>query len=293
MSPNKCLTLILAPAAALLAVVLCVYTVAEDEFAVITSFGKPGAIHEAPGIHVKWPTPLSVVNRMDRKIQAFETPMIEYLTGDKKNVLIKSFIFWRIQKPLLFFQAIHDTESAKQKLEDVVCSLTASTLGDHQMNQLMSTDPQTLAMKEIIAQIEEGARKRVASYGMEIAYVGFSRLALPDDNTRSVYRRMIAERSSIANEYRAKGRQRAAEIRAEADRQRSDILAAAYRDAEMIRGEGDAEATTIYGKAYSENPELFRFLKTLETEKKVLGDQTTVIMSMDSELFEPLRGRQP
>lgn len=293
MRRNTALVLVLFPALAFLGLALCAYTVAEDEFVVITTFGRPDAIHDSPGLYFKWPTPVSRVNRMDRKLQAHETPMIEYLTGDKKNLLVKSFVFWRIDKPLLFFQAIHDTPSAQRKLEDVVCSLTASTLGDHQINQLISTDTQTLAMKDIVSRIEEGARKRIAPYGIALAYVGFSRLALPDDNTRSVFRRMVAERSSIANEYRAQGRQKAAELRAEADRRRSDILAEAYRDAEMIKGKADAEAAEIYGDAYSKNPEFFRFQRTLETEKKVFGDQTTVILSLDSELFAPLRGTGP
>ncbi|HPQ41534.1 MAG TPA: protease modulator HflC [bacterium] len=290
MSRKHLITAGIIAAALVLAVLLCAYTVAEDEFVVITSFGRPGAIRETPGLYIKWPTPFSMVNRMDRKLQSYETPMIEYLTGDKKNLLIKSFVFWRIEKPLVFFQAVHDTASAQQKMDDVVCSLVASTLGDHQINQLISTEEENLAMDRIITEIETGARDRIRQYGIAIEYVGFSRLALPDDNTRSVYRRMIAERSTIANEYRAKGRQQATQIRAEADRQRSDILAVANRDAEIIRGQADAEAAETYGNAYSENPEFFRFLRTLETEKKIMGDQTTVIMSMDSELFEPIQG---
>ncbi|MCD4652860.1 protease modulator HflC [bacterium] len=272
----------------LILVNLCLYTVSKEEYAVITSFGKPGMIRDIPGLYIKWPTPFSVVNRMDRKMQPYETPMIEYLTGDKKNLLIKTFVFWRIRDPLLFFQVIHNVEAAQQKLDDVVCSLVASTLGDHEMNQIITTEIENLAMDEIVHEIISGSQSRISPYGIEIKYVGFSRLALPDDNTRSVYRRMIAERSSIANEYRAKGRQQASEIRANADRQRSDILAVAYRDAEIIRGEADAEAAVIYGKAYSSDPEFYKFVRTLETERKILGDQTTVILSMDSELFAPI-----
>ena len=274
----------------ILLIILCCYTVNNDEYVVITVFGKPAKIHTEPGLYVKWPTPFAIVNRMDRRVQPYETPMIEYLTGDKKNLLIKTFVFWKISDPLLFFQATHHAEAARQKLDDVVCSLVASTLGDHQMNQIISTKREDLAVTTIINEITTGSQSRIKPYGIEIDYIGFSRLALPDDNTRSVYRRMIAERSSIANEYRAQGRQRATEIRAEADKQRSDILAVAYRDSEIIRGEADAEAAVIYGKAYSENPEFFRFMRTLETEKKILGDQTTVILSTDSELFAPLEG---
>jgi len=271
---------------------MCLYTVSVDEFAVITNFGKPGAIHTEPGLYFKLPAPFSTLNIMDKKLQSYQTPLVEYLTGDKKNVLIQSFIFWRIRDPLLFFQAIHDVESARQKLDDVICSLVASTLGEHPMNQIISTEEENIKIGQIIDSITRDSVERIHSYGITIDYVGFSRIALPDDNARSVYRRMIAERSAIANEYRAQGRQRAAEIRSEADKTRSDILAVAYRDSEIIRGEADAEAALIYGEAYSKNPELFRFMRTLETEKKVMGDRTTVIMSMDSDLFEPLHHKQ-
>lgn len=271
---------------------LSVYTVSVDEYAVITNFGKPGNIHNQPGLYIKWPAPLSLVNRIDKKLQAYETPLVEYLTGDKKNLLIQAYVFWRVKDPLVFFQAIHNTESARQKLDDVVCSLVASTLGEHRMDQIISTHVENIETGNIILKVITDSRERIESYGIEIETVGFSRIALPDDNTRSVYRRMIAERSAIANEYRAQGKQRAAEIRAEADKARSDILAVAYRDAEIIRGKADAEAAEIYGRAYSQHPELFVFMRTLETEKKVMGDKTTVILSTDSDLFEPLHQKQ-
>lgn len=276
----------------LILVRLCVYSVPVDQYALITVFGKPGSIHSTPGLYFKWPAPFAITNRIERKLQSYQTPLVEYLTGDKKNLLIQAYIFWRIRDPLLFFQAIHNVESAKQKLDDVVCSLVASTLGEFSMNQIISTDTETIKIDDILDRVTSSAKTRIDAYGIDIQYVGFSRIALPDDNTRSVYRRMIAERSTIANEYRAQGRQRASEIRTEADRERSDILAVAYRDAEIIRGEADAEAAEIYGKAYSRNPELYRFLRTLETEKKIMGDQTTVILSMDSDLFEPLTEKQ-
>ncbi len=271
---------------------LSLYTVSTDEYAVITHFGKPGKIHKQPGLYIKWPAPISVANRIDKKLQAYETPLIEYLTGDKKNLLIQAYILWRVNDPLVFFQAIHNTESARQKLDDVVCSLVASTFGEYRMDQIISTEIENIQTSNIVDKIIADSQKRINSYGITIEKVGFSRIALPDDNARSVYRRMIAERSAIANEYRAQGRQRATEIRAEADRERSDILAVAYRDAEIIRGQADAEAAEIYGKAYSQNPEFFAFIRTLETEKKIMGEKTTVILSMDSELFEPLHQKQ-
>ncbi|MBN1552857.1 protease modulator HflC [bacterium] len=271
---------------------LSLYTVGADEFAVVTVFGKPMAVHKEAGLYVKWPFPISLLNRFDRRLQIHHTELVEYLTKDKKNIIFKTFVCWRISDPLMFFQAIHDVESASQKLDDIVCSLVASSLGDHQFNQIISVEPEQVQLNNIAQNITQLAQSRASDYGLEVVYVGFSRLALPEDNARSVYRRMIAERSSIANEYRAKGRQKAMEIRAEADKQKSNILAEAYKQSEIIKGEGDALAAEIYGSAYAKAPEFFRFMRTLEADKKILGSKTTVILSADSELFSVLKPKE-
>lgn len=267
---------------------LCTYIVGADQYAVITSFGKPGAIHKEPGIYFKLPTPLSVVNRFDRRVQLYRSALIEYLTGDKKNLILQNFVCWKITDPLLFFQGIHNFSNAEQKLDDIVCSLVGSTLGDHAMNQIISTEPEDVILDEMARQISDEARQRTEDYGIDIVYVGFSRLALPEDNAKSVYRRMIAERSAIASEYRALGRQQAAEIRAKADREKSDILAEAYKTSEITRGEGDAQAAEIYGETYSKAPEFFKFQRTLEADKKILRSKSTVILSSDSEFIRIL-----
>jgi len=268
----------------------CCYTVEAWQYAIITSFGKPGAIQESPGLFLKWPT--RVVNRFDKRLQYYQSALIEYLTGDKKNLILQTFVCWKIKDPLLFFQAVHNMDNANQKLDDIICSLVGSTLGDHTMNQIISTNSEEVLLRELCDHITVESQKRSIGYGIEIKYVGFSRLALPEDNARSVYRRMIAERSSIANEYRALGKQKATEIRAQADREKSDILAEAYKTAEITRGEGDAMAAEIYGSAYGKAPEFFQFLRTLEADKKILGSKTTIVLSSESELVRILNPDQ-
>jgi modulator of FtsH protease HflC len=276
-------------AAGVLFVLLCCYTVSADQYAVVTSFGKPGAIRLEPGLYVKLPTPFSVVTRFDRRLQLYRTALIEYLTGDKKNLILQTFICWHIDNPLLFFQATRNIATAEVKLDDIVCSFVASTLGDHQMNQIISVTPDQVILDEIVDQILKDTNQRSREYGISVEMVDFSRLALPEDNARSVYRRMIAERSSIANEYRAKGRQKAAEIRSQADKEKSDIMADAYKQSEIIRGEGDALAAQIYGQAYSKAPEFFKFIRTLEADKKILDDKSTIILSSDSDFVSVLK----
>ncbi|MBN1355833.1 protease modulator HflC [bacterium] len=268
---------------------ISLYTVKADQYAVITSFGRPGAIRLDPGLYFKWPTPFSIVNRFDRRLQLYQTALIEYLTGDKKNLIIQTYVCWRIQDPLLFFQTTRDIPTANQKLDDILCSYVASTLGDNQMNQIISAEPGQVVLEDIVKKIQTDTDQRAQSFGIRVEMVDISRLALPEDNARSVYRRMIAERSAIANEYRAIGQQKAAEIRAQADREKSEILSAAYKEAEIIRGEGDAMAARIYGSSYSKAPEFFKFVRTLEADKKILDDKSMVILSSESDLLQVLK----
>ncbi len=264
------------------------FTIYAGEFAVVTSFGKPGAIIKSPGLYFKLPTPISVVNRFDSRIRLYQSALLEYLTGDKKNLILQTFVCWKIKDPLQFFQTTNNRTNAEQKLDDIVCSMVGSTLGDHEMSQIISTVSEQVILDEIAYRITRESAKRADDYGIEIVYVGFSRLALPEDNARSVYRRMIAERSAIANEYRALGRQKASELRAKADREKSDILAEAYKIAEITRGEGDALAANIYGETYSRAPEFFKFLRSLEADRKILNEKSTIILSTDSDLIKSL-----
>jgi membrane protease subunit HflC len=217
--------------------------------------------------------------------------MIEYLTGDKKNVVLQSFVCWRIEDPLEFFRAVRTFESATQKLDDLVCASIGAKLGDYKMANLISVNPGEVLIPEMESVIADEVNKKTADgYGISVMRVGISRLALPEDNAQSVYKRMEAERSAIASEYRALGEEEAERVRAQADREKSDIIADAYRQAQMIRGEGDAQAAKIYADAYSKAPDFFRLVRSLEAYKKMLNKQSVVVMSADSDLLKYLNG---
>jgi len=263
------------------------FTVDESEYVVVTQFGNPIKTLEQTGLHRK--LPWQTVNRFDRRMQLYETPLIEYLTGDKKNVVLQAFVCWRIEDPLEFFRAVRTFDSATQKLDDLITASIGAKLGDYEMSNLISVNPgevrlpemERLITSEVSVRTEEG-------YGITVARVGVSRLALPEDNARSVYRRMEAERSAIANEYRALGREEADKIKAQADREKSDIIANAYKEAQIIRGQGDAEAARIYAEAYSQAPDFFELLRTLEAYKKMLKQESVIVMSADSHLLKYL-----
>jgi len=265
------------------------FTVDASEYVVVTQFGNPIKTLEKAGLHQK--SPWQTVNRFDRRMQLYETPLIEYLTGDKKNVVLQAFVCWRVEDALEFFRAVRTFENAAQKLDDLITASIGAKLGDYKMANLISVNAEDVKIPEMEALIasEVNARTR-EGYGINVVRVGVSRLALPEDNARSVYRRMEAERSAIANEYRALGREEADKIKAEADREKSDIIANAYKEAQIIRGEGDAKAANIYAGAYSKAPDFFELLRTLETYKKMLNRDAVIVMSADSALLKYLNG---
>jgi len=268
------------------------FAVDESEYVVVTQFGNPLKTLKQAGLCQK--LPWQTVNRFDRRMQLYETPLIEYLTGDKKNVVLQAFVCWRVEDPLEFFRAVRTFESANQKLDDLITASIGAKLGDYKMANLISVNAEEVKIPEmeLLITSEVNAKTR-AGYGIGVARVGVLRLALPEDNARSVYRRMEAERSAIANEYRALGREEADKIKSRADKEKSDIIANAYKDAQIIRGEGDARSAEIYAKAYSKAPDFFELLRTLEAYKKILNQQAVFVMSADSELLKYLNEATP
>jgi membrane protease subunit HflC len=265
------------------------FTISETEFAVLTQFGRPVRTIQEPGLNFKWPAPVQKVNRFDKRIQLFESRLVELLTEDKKNVVLKFFVAWSIEDPMLFFQSVGNADIAEQKLDDILISKAGAAMGDYKFEDLISIE------KEIkIAEIEKGVQKKLEGqtlkdYGVRIKEVEISQLALPESNAWSVYNRMRAERKAIANKYRAEGEEQASGIRAQADREKSELVSKAYKDSQVIRGEGEAQAAEIYTRAFSKDPEFYQFWRTMETYRKILDEKTTLVLSEDSELFKYLR----
>lgn len=268
---------------------LVTFTVDATESAVVTQWGRPVRTIEDPGLELKWPPPVQKVNRFDRRLQLFESRLVEFLTGDKKNVVVKFFVVWRIERPKQFFLSVSDVATAEQKLDDILISKGGAAVGDYEFDDLISTE------REIrIADLEERIRddlgaQTLRDYGIRIDSVGISRLALPESNAWSVYNRMRAERKAIANKYRAEGEERAAGIRAHADREKSDLISEGYREVQVILGEGEAEAARIYSEAFRRDPEFYQFWRTLESYDEILDEKSILVLSEDSELFKYLR----
>jgi len=282
-------TKILAAAIAggLLLVYMTFYTTRETEFALITQFGRPVRTVVSSGLHAKWP--FQSILRFDRRLRVYNPQPSEFLTRDKKNLVIENYVAWRIDDPDRFVKSVGDAASAEMRLHDIIWSGLSAAFGTLDLESLVSASEDKVQTSSMLDMLTTRAdRMALAQYGIRVVDVRIKRLNLPQQNKQNVFARMRAERERIAMQYRAEGEEQALVIRATADREKEEILSAAYKDAEKIRGEGDAEATRIYGQAYSRNPRVYKLLRTLESYKKVLDDKTAIILNSDSALLKVL-----
>jgi modulator of FtsH protease HflC len=271
--------------AALVLAWLTFYSVRETEFVLVTQFGKPLYTVADAGLHAKWF--FQSTNYFDRRLRIYNPRPSEFLTRDKKNLVIESYVAWRIQDPKRFVETVGDPIAAEMRLHDIVWSGLSAALGTQDLESIVSTNVEAVKAKDMLDQLSDATdRAALGRYGIEVLDVRIKRLNLPEQNKQSVYARMRAERERIARQYRAEGEEQALSIRADADRQKEEILSLAYKQAEKTKGEGDAEATRIYSQAYSRNPKFYKLLRTLESYKKILDDKTTAILSSDSELLK-------
>jgi membrane protease subunit HflC len=266
---------------------LTFYSVRETEFVLITQFGRPLYTMNEAGLHMKWF--FQSANYFDKRLRIYNPRPSEFLTRDKKNLVIESYVAWRIEDPKRFVETVGDPVGAEMRLHDIVWSGLSASLGTHDLESLVSSSVQNVQAGQMLDQLAAATDKAaLAQYGIQVLDVRLKRINLPEQNKQSVYARMRAERERIARQYRAEGEEQALRIRADADRQKEEILSVAYKQAEKTKGEGDAISTRTYSQAYSKNPRFYKLLRTLESYKKILDDKTTAILSSDSELLKVL-----
>jgi len=281
-------------AAAVVVIVLfscmAAFQVRQNEMVVLTLFGKPVRVIQQPGLYVKWPWPIESVNRLDARLNFYEIRLSEALTKDKRNIIAPVFVVWRIEDPLKFLEAMGSIENASSKLDSLVSSAKNAVLGRYEFGQLVSVNPDDVKIAEIEQKIADSAAPQArASFGIRIEQVGIKRLTLPEVNTSYVFERMRAERAQFAESYRAEGRQQADRINAETDAEKTVLLADAKKDAEETRGKAEADAAHIYAAAHSQYPELYTFLRGLETLKKIIDSNTTLVLDANSPPFDLLK----
>jgi membrane protease subunit HflC len=254
----------------------------EREQAIITQFGAYVRTVATPGLHAKLPF-MHSVTRFDRRVLATDAPPAEYLTLDKKRVVVDYVARWRIADPLAFFKSVRTLEGARARIEDIVFS--------ELRRELASQDfaPVTSELREpTMEAVAQAARARTTAFGIALIDVRIKRADLPSEVQQSVFARMIAERGRIAKRYRSEGEEEAAKIRAETDKQREILLAQAYERSQRLHGDGDAAATAIYAKAYERDPNFYVFLRTLEAYDDILTPETLLVLPGDAAMFRLL-----
>ena len=260
-----------------------VIMVDETEQIVILQFGKPVRTIKNPGLNWKLPAPVQTSNSFEKRLLEYDVPPEEILSKDKKSLIIDNYVRWKITDPLLFLQTVKAVPTAKTRLDDIVYSELRQELGTHDMVEIITENRELIMDKVTRASNEETSK-----YGIEVIDVRIRRVDLPQENEASIYARMEAERKRQANKFRSEGEEEAQKIRAATDRDKTVILAEAYKTSQQIRGEGEARALDIYASSFSKDPSFYEFIKTLETYEKIIDKKTTLVLPGDSKLFRDL-----
>ncbi len=277
-----------AVALVVLVVVAAPFVVDTTEYVILTRFGRPIQTYTTPGLRLRIPLVDQVV-RIDARLLMTEPPVTEYLTLDKKNVVARSFLAWRVSDPLRYLQTVLIREAAEARLSAVANSELGAAFGSVPFEALVSTNPEKMRLSTIVDQVQERVRTAAArEYGIDLVALRIERLSFPRQNEASVFQRMRAERDRIARQFRSEGEEEALKIRAAADLDRARILAEAERKAAEIRGQAEAEAARIYAEALGTDPDFYRFVRTLEAYDKIIDKDTTLVLPADSPLMKSL-----
>ena len=269
----------------------CLFTVQETETAIVTRFGRPLSGVAGSGLHVKYPWPIDTVIWLDRRTLLFDNEPIEMLSQDKKNVLVDSFVCWRIFDPLRFAQTVKTRIEAEARLFDVSASELGAAVGNEPIEAFINVGSGGVKLREVSERVGDAVNNVMrGNFGIEVVDLQINGLQLPAQNRESVIGRMRAERDRIATKYRSEGEEEALKIEGQATAARERILAESRGRAESIRGTGEARAMELFAKAYAQDPEFYRFLKTMQTYETIIDDRTTIFLPSDSKLMGLLDG---
>ena len=296
------------------------YTVSEVEQAIITQFGRPvGDPVTSAGLKFKVPF-IQEVNLIDKRVLEWDGNPSDMPTKDKLYVSVDLFARWRIVEPLQYFLRLHDERSAQSRLDDVLGSETRNAVAKHELIEIIRTTKDRVPLRDALVtdagqalnigslvpiqkgrkQVEQEifaeAAQKVRVFGIELLDIRFKRINYNESVRPKIYDRMISERRQIAERFLSEGNGEAARIRGNRLRDMNKIQSEAYRQVEEIRGVADAKATEIYAKAYNQSPEavsFYEFTRTMQAYKSLIADNTTLVLSTDSDLFRFLKGIGP
>jgi modulator of FtsH protease HflC len=266
--------------------------VGEGQTALITRFGRPVRAATEPGLHWKLPWPIDRASLLDMRRRVYETGHTEMLTRDKKNIIARTFVVWRIGDPLTFTQAIGTEGGAEAKLDGLLTNAAIGTLGGHDLSALVSTNPADLQVDQIESEfLSSTAPVALRNYGVAIEQVRLERITLPEENVTAVFEQMSAERRQFAAKFQAEGEREASRIRSEAELEAARIRAKGAEEEARIRGESAAQVAKIYADAHRTDPELYRLTRSLDSLDRLVTGNTSLILRTDSEPFSLLQNK--
>jgi membrane protease subunit HflC len=263
------------------------FTIDEREQAIITQFGKYIRTIQEPGLHFKVPM-IQTLHRFEKRVLAQDAAAVEYITLDKKRVVVDHVSRWKIEDPLEFYRSVRTEAGALARLEDIIVARLRQEIAKHTFISFIREE-----REKIVEEVAKEAYELAKRFGIKIIDVRIKRADLPKEVQASVYARMQAERHRIAMRYRSEGEQRSREIRAETDKEKEIILAKAYEEQMKLIGEGDARATQVFAAAYEQDPEFYSFFRRLQTYEKLVEGKTTLLLEWDSDLLRYLRSPAP
>ncbi|MEM9068931.1 MAG: protease modulator HflC [Myxococcota bacterium] len=267
------------------------FTVQEGHAAVVIRFGNPVRTLRSSGLYPKSPWPIEQVADVDMRYRSLVTPQTELLTRDKKNIVLTTGAMWKPSDPTLYYRTLGDTRDADERLVGLITNAKIAVFGGFDLSSLVSTEEDRLQVGAIEAAILNDVNQvSIPRYGIEVVSIGFQRVSLPEENTRYVLDQMRAERRRHAAEFRAEGALAASRIRSAADLESAQVRAAAEEEAARIRGEAEAEAARIYADAHRADPDFYRFVRSLDSLERLLGENTNVTLRTDADPFRMIHG---
>jgi membrane protease subunit HflC len=285
---TRTFTIAAAVAAAVVAIIgfSSLFTVHQTQLALVLQVGEPREVVSTPGLHVKLPWPFQNVLYLDKRVLVLDLPAEEVIAQDRKRLVVDAYARWRITDPLRFYQSLTDEDVANVRLQPILGSNVRRILGSQTFAAVLSGE-----RAKLMVDIRNGMNAEAKGFGIQVVDVRIRHADLPQQNSDAIYRRMTQERVREANEYRAQGEQISQEIRSKADRDATVIVAEATRQAEITRGQGDAEKNRTFAQAFGQDPDFFAFYRSMSAyQASMKGDNTTVILSPDSEFFRYFGG---
>jgi modulator of FtsH protease HflC len=260
------------------------FIVDQTQQAIVLQFGDPIRVVEQPGLNAS--LPWQSIVRYDKRVLDFELPAEKVLAADRKQMIVDTYARFQIANPLQFYKTVGTEEIGRTRLASIISDRLRRYVANFDLIAVVSDK-----RSSIMRQIRDDVNNEAKAFGIDVIDVRIRRADLPEDNSKAIYARMVAERQREAAQFRAEGAQQAQEIRANADRQRIEILAEAQKQAQILRGQGDGDSVRIYAEAFGTDKDFFAFYRSLQAYREALsGQDTTFILSPDSEFFRYFGG---